>query len=48
MERPTATVIPLFGPDTAERIVVGAHYDSIDVPAADYNASVDIAYPELR
>ncbi len=44
-------VIALFGPDTAERIVVGAHYDSVaaDVPAADDNASgvaglIDLAY----
>lgn len=44
-------VIALFGPDTAERIVVGAHYDSVaaDVPAADDNASgvaglIELAY----
>lgn len=34
-------VIAFFGPETEERIVVGAHYDSVaaDVPAADDNAS---------
>jgi Zn-dependent M28 family amino/carboxypeptidase len=43
-------VIALFGPDTKERIVVGAHYDSAGVqPAADDNASgiaglIELAY----
>ncbi len=44
-------VIALFGPNTAERIVVGAHYDSVaaEVPAADDNASgvaglIELAY----
>lgn len=44
-------VIALFGPDTQERIVVGAHYDSVaqDVPGADDNASgvaglIELAY----
>jgi Zn-dependent M28 family amino/carboxypeptidase len=34
-------VIAMLGPNTRERIVVGAHYDSVaaDVPAADDNAS---------
>lgn len=33
-------VIARFGPDTAERIVVGAHYDAFEaLPAADDNAS---------
>jgi len=34
-------VIAMFGPETKERIVVGAHYDSVaeGVPAADDNAS---------
>ena len=33
-------VIALFGPDTEERIVVGAHYDAFsEFPAADDNAS---------
>ncbi|MBI3651609.1 MAG: M28 family peptidase [Acidobacteria bacterium] len=33
-------VIALFGPDTQERIVVGAHYDAaFEYPAADDNAS---------
>jgi Zn-dependent M28 family amino/carboxypeptidase len=33
-------VIAVFGPDTKERVVVGAHYDSFDqFPAADDNAS---------
>ena len=33
-------VIALFGPDTEERIVVGAHYDAFDeFPGADDNAS---------
>lgn len=43
-------VIASFGPDTAERIVVGAHYDSAGpLPAADDNASgvaglIELAY----
>lgn len=44
-------VIALFGPDTEERIVVGAHYDSVaeEVPGADDNASgvaglIELAY----
>jgi Zn-dependent M28 family amino/carboxypeptidase len=44
-------VIALFGPETNERIVVGAHYDSVaeDVPGADDNASgvaglIELAY----
>jgi Zn-dependent M28 family amino/carboxypeptidase len=43
-------VIALFGPDTAERIVVGAHYDSAgEQPGADDNASgvaglIELAY----
>lgn len=34
-------VIAIFGADTRERIVIGAHYDSVaaDVPGADDNAS---------
>jgi len=33
-------VMALFGPDTKERIVVGAHYDAfLEFPAADDNAS---------
>ena len=33
-------VIALFGPDTEERIVVGAHYDAFgELPGADDNAS---------
>ena len=43
-------VIASFGPDTKERIVVGAHYDAFDeLPAADDNASgvaglIELAY----
>lgn len=43
-------VIASFGPDTAERIIVGAHYDSAgSLPAADDNASgvaglIELAY----
>lgn len=43
-------VIALFGPDTRERIVVGAHYDAaFEYPAADDNASgvaglIELAY----
>jgi Zn-dependent M28 family amino/carboxypeptidase len=43
-------VIALFGPDTVERIVVGAHYDSAgEQPGADDNASgaaglIELAY----
>ncbi|MEW6732892.1 MAG: M28 family peptidase [Acidobacteriota bacterium] len=43
-------VIALFGPDSKERIVVGAHYDSAgEFPAADDNASgvaglIELAY----
>ncbi len=43
-------VIALFGPDTAERIVVGAHYDAFEeLPGADDNASgvaglIELAY----
>ncbi|HAM35429.1 MAG TPA: peptidase M28 [Elusimicrobia bacterium] len=37
---PYRNVIAAFGPDTAERLVVGAHYDSYGVmPGADDNAS---------
>ena len=33
-------VVARFGPDTPERIIVGAHYDAVDeVPGADDNAS---------
>ena len=41
MEKRTyRNVIAAFGPDTAERIVVGAHYDAFgEFPAADDNAS---------
>lgn len=41
MDRRTyRNVIAAFGPDTAERIVVGAHYDAFgEFPAADDNAS---------
>jgi Zn-dependent M28 family amino/carboxypeptidase len=43
-------VIATFGPDTGERIVVGAHYDACgDLPGADDNASgvaglIELAY----
>ena len=43
-------VIALFGPDTKERIVVGAHYDAFgELPAADDNGSgvaglIELAY----
>ena len=43
-------VIALFGPDTEERIVVGAHYDAYgEFPGADDNASgvaglIELAY----
>jgi len=43
-------VIASFGPDTVERIIVGAHYDSFgELPAADDNASgvaglIELAY----
>ena len=43
-------VIALFGPDTKERIVVGAHYDAFEeLPGADDNASgvaglIELAY----
>jgi hypothetical protein len=43
-------VIALFGPDTEERIVVGAHYDAFEeLPGADDNASgvaglIELAY----
>src|SRR5438132_7433719 len=39
-EQAYRNVIVEFGPATAERIVVGAHYDSFDaLPGADDNAS---------
>jgi Zn-dependent M28 family amino/carboxypeptidase len=43
-------IIAYFGPDTKERIVIGAHYDSAEeLPAADDNASgvaglIELAY----
>jgi Zn-dependent M28 family amino/carboxypeptidase len=43
-------VIAAFGPDTAERIIVGAHYDAFgELPGADDNASgvaglIELAY----
>src|SRR5262249_18896517 len=49
-DRTYRNVIALFGPDTKERIVVGAHYDSAgEQPGADDNASgvaglIELAY----
>ncbi|MBI3934705.1 MAG: M28 family peptidase, partial [Acidobacteria bacterium] len=38
--KPYRNVIVSFGPDSKERIVVGAHYDAFgELPAADDNAS---------
>ena len=49
-EKTYRNVIALFGPDTKERIVVGAHYDAFEeLPGADDNASgvaglIELAY----
>lgn len=38
--RPVRNILAMMGPDTAERIVVGAHYDAFaGLPGADDNAS---------
>jgi Zn-dependent M28 family amino/carboxypeptidase len=38
--RPVRNILAMFGPDTPERIVVGAHYDAFGgMPGADDNAS---------
>ncbi|MDA2930373.1 M28 family peptidase [Acidobacteria bacterium AH-259-O06] len=49
-EKTYCNVIALFGPETKERIVVGAHYDAFgELPGADDNASgvgglIELAY----